>query len=95
MDKKIVLENGDYKIVKSYKDGFCLNDLLAKWTDFFFDYDYIVGDYAYDKLRLKGFCEKENTKCNSINHKNLIEDYIQNDCAYECRYFILKKISNN
>ncbi len=93
MNKKITLENEEYEIVQNYKDGFQYKELLEKWTDYFYDYDYIVGDYAYDKLRLKGFCEKQNQKFNSINSKELIKDYIQNDCAYECKYFVLKKIS--
>ena len=36
-------------------------------SDYFYDYDYIVGDIAYSKLRLKGFYdEKTNTALNNI-----------------------------
>lgn len=95
MNKTITLENGSYELTYNYKNAFQFQELEEKWTDFFYDYDYIIGDYAYDKLRLKGFCEEANPKCNSINKKEFMDSYIQEDCAYACRYFILKKVSKN
>lgn len=94
MNKYVTLDGKSYEVIKEYKDGFNEKELQSKWTDYFEEYDYIVGDYAYDKLRLKGFCNPKNVKYNSMNSKDKIEHYIINDCAYECKYFILKKISN-
>ena len=48
------------------------------FTDYFYDYDYIVGDWAYGKVRLKGFYESDNKKCNKINDIKLLDDYIAN-----------------
>ena len=50
-----------------------------------------IGDWAYSKLRLKGFNEKTNEKYSKVNDYERIDEYIKNHCAYECRYFILKK----
>ena len=61
---------------------------------YFDDYDYIVGDWAYDKLRLKGFCDKNNKLFRKINDISMLEQYIQNDCAYDCKYFVLKKLKS-
>ncbi len=91
MNKIIEINSQKYKLIKEYKNGFDQELLLAKWTDYFDDYDYILGDFAYDKLRLKGFCNKENSKFNNINDKDKIDEYIKENCAYECRYFILEK----
>lgn len=91
MDKIIEIESKKYKLIKEYKDGFNLDALLSKWTDYFDDYDYILGDFAYDKLRLKGFCNENNPKFNKINDIKNIDKYIKENCAYECRYFILEK----
>lgn len=46
--------NNKYEIVKGekYFDKELVDTLL---TDYFEPYDYIFGDYAYDKLRLKGY----------------------------------------
>lgn len=90
--KKITLEDNTYTLEKNYKDGFNLEELTNRYTDYFKDYDYILGDWAYNKLRLKGFCNKENSLFNEINDYNKIETYIKENCAYECKYFIIKKI---
>ena len=61
-------------------------------TDYFDKFDYIFGDIAYDKLRLKGFCDSNNKDKTKINDIKFLEDYIENYCAYGCKWFLLKKI---
>lgn len=91
--KKIEINNNSYELIKDYKNGFEIDAVIEKCkeTDFFDIYDYILGDWAYGKLRLKGFFDQENKKCNDNNNYNKIDDYIKNYCAYECRYFIIEK----
>ena len=89
---KVILNEQEYELIKDYKEGFNKEDITNLYLDYFKDYDYIVGDYAYSKLRLKGFCNKENSMLNNINDYDNVDDYIKNECAYECKYFILKKI---
>ena len=86
------LEEQEYKLVENYRDGFDYDALVSRYTDYFDEYDYLVGDWAYGKLRLKGFCKPENKKCNKINHIRLKQDYIKKMCAYDCKYFMLEKI---
>ena len=62
-----------------------------KYTDYFYDFDYILGDYAYNKLRLKGFCQKNNPRFNQINDINTKDNYLKELCAYNCNYFLIKK----
>ena len=90
--KKIVLNNINYELTKNYKDGFDLEEVTNKCTDYFNDYDYIVGDWAYGKLRLKGFCDKINKIYNHMNDIHFLDQYLKDNCAYDCRYFVLKKI---
>lgn len=89
-----VINGINYKLINNYKEAFDKELIEQKLTDYFDDYDYIVGDFSYNKLRLKGFCKKENKKLNKINDYDNLEEYIKNECAYECRYFILEKINN-
>ncbi len=91
--KLIVLENYKYELIKEYKEGFSNDELERLYTDYFYDYDYILGDWSYGKLRLKGFCNKNNSKINSNNDYANIDEYIKERCAYECKYFILKKVN--
>ena len=44
-----------YSIVDNHKDAIDEELLSSKITDYYNDFDYIVGDWAYNKLRLKGF----------------------------------------
>lgn len=88
---KILLNNNEYELIKEYKNAFNLEDIVALFTDYFNDFDYILGDYAYNKLRLKGFYDDRHKKAIDINKYSYIEEYVNKYCAYECRYFILKK----
>ena len=88
----IKLDDLKYELMENYKDGFELDAVKEKFTDYFYDYDYILGDCSYGKLRLKGFCNRTNRKCNRINDIKYKDKYIKELCSYECRYFILKKI---
>ena len=87
------LLNQEYNLIKDNTDGFNLEEVSSLVTDYFKDYDYIVGDYAYSKLRLKGFTKKENKLNNSINDYKNLDKYIKENCAYGCRYFVLEKIN--
>lgn len=91
----IEVDNKKYKIIKDYRDAFDKDTFLEKYTSYFENYDYIVGDIAYSKLRLKGFTKKGNKLNNKINDYNNLDNYIKNNCAYDCRYFVLEKMKEN
>ncbi len=89
---KVKTEKYEYEIIKDYRDAFDKEECLNRYTDFFEIYDYIVGDYAYGKLRLKGFYDDKNNKASNINKYSRVDKYIEENCAYGCKYFIAKKI---
>ena len=93
--KKHKINNIEYELIKDYKEGFDFNEVINKLTDYFEAYDYVLGDWSYGKLRLKGLCDKENKLFKKINDINLVDNYIKDNCAYDCRYFILKKVKIN
>lgn len=95
MDKKIIANNQEYTLIKNYRDAFNEEEFISKCTDYFINYDYIVGDIAYGKLRLKGFYDKDNKKVKKINNYNNVNDYLSVNCAVDCRHFIVKKVGNN
>ena len=92
--KMVEVENNKYEILKDYKNAFELEDFTSHYTDFFEDYDYLVGDIAYGKLRLKGFYDSKNKKAKNINNYKYLDKYLEEDCAVDCKHFILKKINN-
>lgn len=89
--KEIVLNGINYEIIKDKKNGYDKEEVESKATEYFTTFDYIVGDWAYGKLRLKGFYDKNNKKCKEFNNIEFLEKYLKENCAYDCKYFILKK----
>ena len=87
----IEVNNNKYEIITNYKDAFDREDFISKCTDYFYDYDYIVGDIAYGKLRLKGFYDEKSKKVKKINNFKNLNQYLKNYCAADCKYFVLKK----
>ena len=92
---KVVVENNEYKLVKDNREGYDEEAFQARVTDYFYDYDYIFGDWAYGKLRLKGFYKKDNKKVTKINDISNLDEYIEKNCAYGCRYFLLEKVTKD
>ena len=91
---EIKINNNKYKLIENNREGFDKNELENMYTSYFDQYDYILGDWAYGKLRLKGFNNRNNKNFKKINDYNLIHDYIDNNCAYGCKYFIIQKIKD-
>lgn len=90
--KKIELNHIAYEIMKDEKGIFNLEEVVEKCTDYFQPFDYILGDYSYDKLRLKGFYDSKSSKVSEINDIKNLDDYVKNYCAYGAKYFLLKKM---
>ena len=90
--KEFTIDKYKYEVIKNVRDGFDLEEVKNKLTDYFYPYDYIVGDWAYGKLRLKGFYDSTNKNVSKINDIKNLKKYIEQNCAYGCRYFLLKKV---
>ena len=86
------INNQDYKLIKNYRDAFDIEDVKDKVTDYYSDYDYIVGDIAYNKLRLKGFYSEKNKKVKGLNNIKNLDNYLKDFCAPDCKYFVLEKV---
>ena len=90
--KKIKINDVEYEVIKDEKEAIDKEILVEKITDYFDDYDYIVGDWAYGKLRLKGFYDEKSKKVKKINNFKNVDEYLSNYCATDCKHYIVKKI---
>lgn len=90
--KYLIIKDRKYELLKNYKDAFSIEAITEKLTEYFYMYDYIVGDFSYGKLRLKGFCKKENQNFRASNDYDTLNSYIKNYCAYDCKYFVLENL---
>ena len=90
----ITIHNKKYQVMNNYKDAINIEELESKLTDYFDDFDYIVGDIAYNKLRLKGFNSKTNKNFKPINDVDKVDEYIQKQCDYGCRWFMISEVKD-
>ncbi len=88
---KIKVNDVEYYVIKNVKDAIHIEELEPSLTDYFDDFDYILGDYAYGKLRLKGFNTKNNKNFKPYNDYEKIDAYIDTYCAKGCRHFVISK----
>ena len=90
--KTVKINDIEYIIEENINDCFDIDVVNNLLTEYFFDFDYILGDFSYDKVRLKGFCDKENKRFSKINDIYNLKNYIEDYCAYNVNYFLLKKV---
>ena len=93
--KAILIEDKEYEIIEDVRNGYDEEEFKSKFTDYFYPFDYIVGDWAYGKLRLKGFYEQNNKECKGYNNINNLKRYLKDNCAFNCKYFVIKKVYKN
>ncbi len=51
----IELHGVKYELITNIKDGFQEDVVKERYAEILKKYDYIVGDWGYNQLRLKGF----------------------------------------
>ena len=90
--KKYIINEKEYELIENYKDAFEYDVVKEKTTEYFDNFDYIVGDWSYGKLRLKGFYDEKNKNVKDYNNYKNIKSYINKECAYDCKWFSLKKL---
>lgn len=88
----IIADQLMYEIIENVKDGFKQEDFNDRFSDILSKYDYIVGDWGYGQLRLKGFYEDKNQKATFDTRISTLQDYLYEYCNFGCSYFVLKKI---
>lgn len=90
---EICIHDIKYNVERNVRDALNVEELAEKLTEYFERFDYILGDYAYGKLRLKGFNNKENKSFKPYNDIKGLDKYIETYCAYGCRYFVISKVT--
>jgi len=81
-----------YELVKDNKNGWNLEVFRNRFSEVLDRYDYVVGDWGYSQLRLRGFFKEGNPRSTKDSVISGFEDYINEYCNFGCAYFILEKI---
>lgn len=83
-----------YEIIHEYKNGWNVEIFKNRYSEVLERYDYILGDWGYNQLRLKGFFRDNHVKSTKDTAWSGMMDYINEYCNFGCAYFILEKIGN-
>jgi uncharacterized protein YutD len=90
--KVISIGNTTYELIDELKDGFNEEAFRVRYSDILAKYDYIVGDWGYEQLRLKGFFDDKNQKASFDTKISTLSEYLYEYCNFGCAYFVLKKV---
>ncbi|HEL1584562.1 TPA: DUF1027 domain-containing protein [Streptococcus suis] len=86
---KVVAENIELDLVENYKEAFDQTVFGQRFSPIMLKFDYIVGDWSNEQLRLKGFYEDEKAVRSDLKISRL-EDYLIEFCSFGCAYFVLE-----
>lgn len=93
VDQTQITINGDqYEIVKDYREAFDVRRLSERFSPILDKYDYIVADWGFEQLRLKGFYDNQNRKVPQDKKISQLEDYLYEYCNFGAPYFVLKRL---
>ncbi|MCV9886845.1 YutD family protein [Metabacillus halosaccharovorans] len=88
----ITVQNQFFELIKEEKDGFNEEAFKERYSEILNKYDFIVGDWGYNQLRLRGFFDDQNQKATYDTKISTLEEYIFEYCNFGCAYFVLKKV---
>ncbi|MFC4323514.1 YutD family protein [Litchfieldia salsa] len=88
----ITINNISYEVVEELKEGFNEEAFRARYSEILTKYDYIVGDWGYNQLRLRGFFEDTNQKATFDTKISTLSEYLYEYCNFGCSYFVLKRV---
>ncbi|WP_295729979.1 YutD family protein [uncultured Limosilactobacillus sp.] len=85
-----IINKHSYAIVEDNHQSFDLERFTDRFSMILSKYDYILGDWGYDQLRLRGFYDKENPLYRPERGIETLQDYLYEQCNFGCDYFVLK-----
>jgi uncharacterized protein YutD len=81
-----------FELVQEYRNGYNFEAFRDRYSEVLDRYDYIVGDWGYNQLRLKGFFKESSRNGNKDSCVSSLQDYLNEYCNFGCAYFVLRKV---
>lgn len=93
-DDQITIGDRKYRLIFNYREGFEAEKLEQRFSNVLAKYDYIVGDWGYEQLRLKGFYQDFKKKVVYDKKIETLIDYLYEYCNFGCSFFVLEKLED-
>ena len=94
-DETVLIDDVQYKVIENFREGFNIEALNERYNDIFERYDFIVGDWGHEKLRLKGFFKHSHKLATPDRDIDYLSEYILEYCNFGCPYFVVRRLSPN
>ncbi|MGF9965313.1 YutD family protein [Bacillus rhizoplanae] len=88
----VYVNNIHYEVIQENRNGFNEEAFKARYAEILNKYDYIVGDWGYDQLRLRGFFADSNQRATYDTKISTLSEYLYEYCNFGCAYFVLRKV---
>lgn len=89
-DNHVKSDDIDLLLLENVKNAFDVTVFTQRFSDILLKYDYIVGDWGNEQLRLKGFYKEEMQGKTKTPYIGYLDDYLKEYCNFGCAYFILE-----
>ena len=86
---QILSENLSFELLKNEKEAFDATVFGQRFSEILTKFDYIVGDWSNEQLRLRGFYKEERDVA-TMDKLSRLDDYLLEYCSYGCAYFVLE-----
>lgn len=80
-----------YELIIDHRNAYNYEAFRDRYSEVLERYDYIVGDWGYNQLRLKGFFKENNQKSTRDTTVAGLNDYLNEYCNFGCAYFVLER----
>lgn len=87
----LTINGHPYELVANVRDGFDFLEFSRRFSTILSKFDYIVGDWGFEQLRLKGFYAEDRAGAKQ-NQIDAVQDYLYESCNFGCAYFILHNL---
>lgn len=88
----IQIDGHRFSLVTNYREGWNEEAFGKRFSEILNKYDYIVGDWGYSQLRLKGFYANDCQRVPREMKIGYLKVYLEKYCNYGCAHFVLKRI---
>lgn len=90
-ETEFLINDHKYELDTDHTDGFDFNEFVRRYNPALSQYDYIIGDWGYGKLRLRGFFSDDRTETSGPFISSL-NDYILEDINFGAAYFVIHNL---
>jgi uncharacterized protein YutD len=81
-----------YEIIEDFRNGWDEEAFNNRYSEVLHKYDYVVGDWGYNQLRLKGFFDDHHDKATIDTKISSLTEYLMEYCNFGCPYFVIQKV---